>query len=269
MDKFKRLLKVFFIKTRLLFVLDKINYRLSKFKNYQQNKRFKKLNPGFAIPPDYYLYETYALDYAQYKEDGENTALEILEWTKPYLKQPVKILEWGCGVSRIVRHIPNIASKDCKIYGVDINDEMIKWNTKNISKVKFAKNNYNPPLSFADNQFDLIFALSVFTHIEPEIQNLWIKEICRVAGVNGIFLFTTHGKMYESHLNKKAAEELKSRGSFLQAYEQKGHRMMTTYNSYENFRKNIEPYFEILEYYDGEKFPEKAGRQDLWIVKKI
>lgn len=266
-DKIKRLLKVLFIKTRLLFVLDKINYFLSKFKNYRRNKEFKKLNSGFAIPPDYYLYETYALDYTLYKEDGSNTAIEILEWTSKY-KQPRKVLEWGCGVSRVIRHIPDYAGKDCQVYGVDINDEMINWNAKNIAGVKFEKNNYNPPLSFPDNQFDLIFALSVFTHIEPEVQNLWVKEIHRVAGVNGIFLFTTHGKMYESHLNEKAAEELKSKGAFLQPYKQKGHRMMTTYNSYENFKTSIEPYFEILEYYDGEKFPEKAGRQDLWIVKK-
>ena len=45
--------------------------------------------------------------------------------------------------------------------------------------------------------------------------------------------------------------------------------MMSTYNQKDYFKKQLDPYFEILEYYDGKSNLNKVGGQDLWIVRKI
>jgi hypothetical protein len=128
----KRKIKNVFVKTDSLSILDKINYLYSKLKYSLANKKFKKLNPDFAFPPDYYLYETHSLNYKHYKEGGELAAKEILKWTTKYINdEQLKILEWGCGVSRITRHIPNYI-RNAMVFGADINQGMIDWNRQNI-----------------------------------------------------------------------------------------------------------------------------------------
>ena len=77
MQKLKSSLKYLFQITNNLPVLDKINFTLAKWVNRHKNLQFKKSNQYFRLPSDYYLYETYKLDYQQYKEDGFLGAKEI------------------------------------------------------------------------------------------------------------------------------------------------------------------------------------------------
>ncbi len=268
MNTIKSNLKNLFVRTNTLFILDKLNFLSSVIKNLSMNRRFKKLNPEFVLPSDYYLHETYSLNYKNYKDSGEEVAKEILDWTSVYLKKTDNILEWGCGVARILRHVPKLVDKGTQIYGIDINEKMIKWDAENISDVQFSKSDYYPPTDFVDAKFDLIFAISVFTHIESDLQEKWFQEIMRITRQNGIFLFTTHGKKHEQNLLSKEQNLINENGALTINYKQKGHRMMGTYNRYENLNEIIKKYFDVLEYYDGEKYPEKVGGQDLWIVRK-
>ena len=269
MTSLKRQIKNIFIKLNALAILDKFNYAYSSLKYLAKNINYRKQNPDFAFPPNYYLYETYRLDYKQYKEDGELTAKEIIEWTSKYIQGQFKILEWGCGVGRIIRHIPDLVEKNSIFFGIDINEKMINWNSANISNINFQKIDYCTPTFFDKNEFNLVFALSVFTHIEFKFQADWLAEIQRITSDNGIFLFTTHGKKYEINLDPNEKEILHNQGALTIDYKQKGHRMMSTYNNYESFKIVVQDYFEILEYYSGVEYPEKAGGQDLWIVRKL
>ncbi len=86
--------------------------------------------------------------------------------------------------------------------------------------------------------------------------------------MNGIFLFTTHGNFFLSKLLKKENKILNQSGAFTKDYKEKGHRMMTTYNSPQVLRLNLEKWFEVLEFHDGSIDRNKIGGQDLWIVRK-
>lgn len=268
MPSLKQTVKNIFIRLDALPILDKVNYLSSRIKNHFKNSKYKKENPCFVFPPDYYLYETYTLNYQAYKEDGEITAKEIIEWTTKYIQDDLRILEWGCGVGRIIRHIPRTAGNNALITGADINEEMIKWNSSNISNVHFKKISYFPPTDFETGEFNLVFALSVFTHIESEFQTAWLAEIERIISRNGIFLFTTQGSKFDGNLGNLEIETLHNKGALTINYKQKGHRMMSTYNQYESFKITVKEHFEILEYYSGAQYPEKVGGQDLWIVRK-
>lgn len=37
-----------------------------------------------------------------------------------------------------------------------------------------------PPLPYRDDQFDIIYCISVFTHFDEEMQDLWLHELTRV-----------------------------------------------------------------------------------------
>lgn len=267
MSAIKRLVKALFYRTRTVFIYDRLHFLFSRMRHAAQNKKFRKENPHFALPPDYFLHETYKLDYRQYKEDGAVTASEFLEWTAPFLPQPKNILEWGCGVGRIIRHLPGL-SKNAKVVGADINEAMIAWDAAHIPDVQFVKTDYQPPLPFTGQAFDLVFAFSVFTHIEYRLQQSWLQEIHRILMPDGIFLFTTHGKKYRTALSVQEQKQLDSEGGVTKSYQQKGHRMMGTYNTHEAFLHMAAPWFELLAYYDGAKYPEKVGGQDLWIMRR-
>ncbi len=264
----KPLIKYSFQYTGPLHLVDKIKFLSAKWKNIQKNREFKKQHQDFAIPPDYFLYETFQLDYSLFKTDGLIATTEIIQWTRSYFPPAPKILEWGCGVARICRHLQKLLPENAEIYACDINNEMISWNKENIHNVQFDKISYEPPTIYSNQKFDLIYGLSVFTHIDDKAQLNWINEIARITRQKGIFLFTTHGSGFTNKLSSFQIKELKKKGSYTINYKKAGHRMMTTYNDPAFFNQLLHNSFSVLEYYEGKLYPEKAGGQDLWIVQK-
>jgi ubiquinone/menaquinone biosynthesis C-methylase UbiE len=248
-------------------LIDQIIFHWQRFLYARSNKNFKKLYPEIALPDPYTLYESYKLDYKKYWEDGQQTAVEIIESVHPYLTNISTILDWGCGPARITRHLPLLLPNG-QIIACDSNNNTIEWNEKHISKVQFTVQHNQPPLPFPDNQFDLIIGFSVLTHIPSVLQRDWIQELYRVAKHGGIVWITTHGYRFIRHLSGREKEITTANGFYNSNYHQPGHRMMSTYHFPEKWSVMLEEYFEILEYYDGEKHPNKAGKQDLWILRK-
>jgi len=48
-------------------------------------------------------------------------------------------------------------------------------------------------LPYEDTTFDLIFAISVFTHLDEAYQHAWLQELKRVAKPGAIIILTVHG----------------------------------------------------------------------------
>ena len=266
----KALIKNIFFKLGLSPLLDLALYQSSKLRNFFKNKKYKISHPHISLPPDYYLYETYKLDYKEYVEDGTLGAKEISEWTLKHIPQQntLKVLEWGCGVSRICRHIHTFFPPSTQVFACDINKNMIDWNKKNIQNISFEVTDYTPPTNYLPNNFNMIFGLSVFTHIEINLQESWLAEIHRILNIDGIFLFSTHGNLHLSKLTKGEKEILNRDGGYSKSYYKKGHRLMSSYNDPDKFKTVVEKYFVVLEYYDGINHYDKLGGQDLWIVRK-
>lgn len=248
--------------------LDVLLFRLARFRNSKANRIFKQQYPGTVLPADYVLYETYQLNYRKFIEDGDFAAQEIIAWTKPYIPlEAPRVLDWGCGAGRIIRHLRAL-HPEAGLFGCDINEEMIVWNKKNYQDASFTTIHHFTPTPYAPGFFDLVYGISIFTHIEASKQTEWLVELHRILNHNGILLLTTQGSFYDNRLLPKQRKILHNNGVFTQPYSIQGHRMMSTYNQAGEFRKMINPYFTVLEYYEGEKFPGKIGGQDVWILRK-
>jgi ubiquinone/menaquinone biosynthesis C-methylase UbiE len=270
MSKLKATVKNVIYKLRLISLLDFFLFKLSVVINRKRNSRFKREHPETVIPPDYFLYETYHLDYESYFRNGTAAANNILNWANQYLSGKIRnVLEWGCGASRITNPMKKVLGNDVLLFGCDINPEMISFNSKHFNNIKYSLINYKPPSVYQDNQFDLIYAISVFTHIEFDLHEKWLKEIYRILSINGIFLFTMQGSLFYAKLTGKEQEILNISGGYTKMYYKKGHRMMSTYNSVNATRRVIENYFQVLELHEGAIDKHKTGGQDLWIVKKV
>jgi SAM-dependent methyltransferase len=81
----------------------------------------------------------------------------------------------------------------CQFYGTDISQEAIDWCKVNIPFAKFAVNTPFPPLPFPDASFDLIYGISVLTHLDEQFQFAWLKELHRLAKPGAIVILTVHG----------------------------------------------------------------------------
>jgi len=103
------------------------------------------------------------------------------------------ILDFGCGCGRQIRWLEGL-SKTARIYGTDHFEPPIRWNQRHLPFAEFRTNRFFPPLDYADDQFDLIYAISVFTHLSGPNQPAWLDELKRVAAPGAILLITTQGQ---------------------------------------------------------------------------
>ena len=108
------------------------------------------------------------------------------------------VLDFGCGCGRVTRYWEDF---DGAVAGSDVNAKAIDWCRDNLRFASFETNALAPPLGFEDGSFDLVYALSVFTHLTDELQLAWRDELRRVLRPDGLLLITTHGRSYVPRLD--------------------------------------------------------------------
>jgi SAM-dependent methyltransferase len=78
----------------------------------------------------------------------------------------------------------------------------IAWCCRNLPFAEFRVNGLRPPLPYAVEQFALVYALSVFTHLPEELQRPWFEELARVLVPGGHLLVSVHGDSYLPDLSE-------------------------------------------------------------------
>jgi SAM-dependent methyltransferase len=108
------------------------------------------------------------------------------------------VLDFGCGCGRVTRYW---ADHTGSVAGSDVSPEAVEWCRRNLPFARFETNGLAPPLAFDDESFDLVYALSVLTHLTAELQTAWRDELRRVLRLGGHLLVTTHGRSYLPRLD--------------------------------------------------------------------
>jgi ubiquinone/menaquinone biosynthesis C-methylase UbiE len=105
-----------------------------------------------------------------------------------------RILDFGCGCGRVIQELHDFFSES-SFSGTDIDGEAIAWCQKNIPQIgEFLTNGNMPPLPFQDEFFDLVYSISVFTHLPEDMQFAWLDELRRVTRRSGLLVLTVHGE---------------------------------------------------------------------------
>jgi SAM-dependent methyltransferase len=97
-----------------------------------------------------------------------------------------------------------------RLAGTDANPKPIEWDRENLPNIEFYYNQLTPPLAFRDGSFDLIYALSVFTHIPLELQQNWLDELRRILVPGGYLLCTVSD---QAHLSIEDRTQLERDGT--------------------------------------------------------
>lgn len=130
------------------------------------------------------------------------------------------VLDFGCGVGRIIRHWNQ--SQRPVLHGTDYNPDLIEWCRENLSACNFRVNTLSGSLPYDDGTLDFIYSFSVFTHLKEPLQFHWIDELSRVLKPGGYMYLTTHGKHYLSVLNTAEQEQFNKGQLVVREQEQSG-----------------------------------------------
>ena len=101
-------------------------------------------------------------------------------------------LDFGCSSGRVARVLA-AAYPDISWLGCDPNDQAITWAQTNLPAVDFFVSGDQPPLMLEDASLDLAFAISIWSHFQPEFGLDWFSEMHRVIRAGGHLVITTHG----------------------------------------------------------------------------
>ena len=124
------------------------------------------------------------------------------------------ILDFGCGCGRVTRAFHRMLPS-AELFGTDIDPEAIQWlRENNAPAARFSINGPLPPLEFPDDYFDLIYGISVFTHLPEPMQTAWLAELRRVLRRGSFLLTTTYGKQQHLVLNASNRQEFTQKGFF-------------------------------------------------------
>lgn len=110
--------------------------------------------------------------------------------TKP-LSECRSILDFGCGCGRLARmfkgHLGRIA-------GCDIDSRHVEWVNNNLPFMEAKLSKVVPPIPYADNEFEVIISISIFTHLTEHSQDQFLAELHRVCQPEGRLFLTVHGQ---------------------------------------------------------------------------
>jgi SAM-dependent methyltransferase len=115
-----------------------------------------------------------------------------------------RILDFGCGCGRLTRHLNDDARFET--FACDLNHDHVAWCQANLPNVCTKQNGQAPPLPFDAGSFDLIYALSVITHLPENASLAWVADVARLLRPGGIAILTTHGYPCLSTMVAKPSE---------------------------------------------------------------
>lgn len=184
------------------------------------------------------------------------------------------VMDFGCSSGRVLRHFESEhISRNWTLYGIDLQAKAIEWMRQNFPPhYQIATSSIMPHLPFADNSLDVIYGISIFTHIKY-LWDAWLLELRRVLKPNGLLIQTVHTEnawnfycahKHEAWVQKSFPAELLNSNSMNVEFLYYGDiRVSQVFWKRQVVREFWGRYFEILEITDP---PEKSFQD--WVICK-
>lgn len=180
-----------------------------------------------------------------------------------------RILDWGCGCGRVSRYFD---TKDMQLWGADIDDFNLKWCEEQLN-MKTLGISSNPTKNLPDSYFDLIFGISVMTHLHHDLQIAWLDELTRSLKSSGYLILTFHGLASAlRNISDEGFEELLSQGFYdfgenpiLKGAVPENKDYRDTYNTLNQIVLNWTEKLRVTKYFESLI----GNHQDLIVLQKI
>ena len=144
-----------------------------------------------------------------YFNDGNNSAKVLADLVYGYLNysriNEFSLLEfasgYGCVSRHLAKHLPNAVITSC-----DIHPDAVSF-IRSLLNINAILSKSIPEDLVLKEKYDIIFALSFFSHMPRSTWGRWIKVLYAGLKPNSFLIFTTHGKVSSftnaSHQNSR------------------------------------------------------------------
>ncbi|MCS6891291.1 MAG: class I SAM-dependent methyltransferase [Rhodovarius sp.] len=154
--------------------------RLSDFMNFPSDfhvKRVQRTSSAVAAPIT-----------------GASDAERVAIIARRYLSrcEGLRVADWGCGFGRVARYVDQFLP-GAQVTGIELDELNLNWLVEHLPRIRGIKVDLSAKVPLPDASFDLIYGISVMTHIRPTEQLIWLKELKRLLAPGGIMLLTTAG----------------------------------------------------------------------------
>ncbi|MGO9997246.1 MAG: class I SAM-dependent methyltransferase [Acetobacteraceae bacterium] len=122
-----------------------------------------------------------------------------------------RVLEFGCGCGRTIRWFLRDGG-NTEFHGVDVDADAVDWCCKHLNRGHFLTIAPIPPLPYPSAHFDFVYCLSVFTHLDEPMQDIWLAELGRVLKPGGVLLLTIYGSAASRVLDAEGQHILQTAG---------------------------------------------------------
>jgi cyclopropane fatty-acyl-phospholipid synthase-like methyltransferase len=214
----------------------------------------------------YFMYNRFGMEEAlnNYTIDGKDSANKLKEICKELnFSAPVSLLEFGSGYGRVTRHI------DKTYFDVtcsDIHERALDFCSKKF-KCKTILSASKPGDFKSENAYDVVFALSFFSHMPDKSFGEWIRVLYNAVKSGGALVFTTHGLVTRDKVFEGVTIE---NGYYFSANSEQGDLPCSDYGTtiveYSWVCKTCQQYISVLPSAWKEGF--WWGHQDLYIIRK-
>jgi len=125
-----------------------------------------------------------------------------------------------------------------------------------------------PPLPYPAAHFDVIYCLSVFTHLDERMQDAWLAELDRILEPGGVLLLTVYSEAATGVLGADGQEMLRDFG-FVHKRSSKLRGLLpdwyqTTFHSREYMVRRLSQWFSGIQY-----FAVPGGEQNVVTARKV
>lgn len=129
-----------------------------------------------------------------YIDGGHHDAISIVKLKERLgmANSPYRVLEFASGFGRVTRHLKVLSPND-NLVASDIHQEACEFIANKIGVVSKVSS-INPANLDVGSEYDLIFVLSLFSHLPSKTFGLWLEALYRLLAPGGYLMFTTHGQ---------------------------------------------------------------------------
>jgi SAM-dependent methyltransferase len=223
---------------------------------------------GLPLPPGALVRRVAGTrDLAWFLESGRWAAEAIVELAArggPPFERCADVLDFGCGCGRVLRHWAG--RPHGRLWGSELSAPAVAWCRRTLPFAAVGANGPEPPLEHPDGRFDLVYALSVLTHLPQEAARAWMREFGRILRPGGRLILSLCGEAYRPHMRPAEWADFAAGRPVVRDPERAGTNDCIAFHPAAYVREHLAAGFEVLQH-----VPEGARGnpyQDLWMVRK-
>jgi SAM-dependent methyltransferase len=117
-----------------------------------------------------------------------------------------------------------------EVYGCDYNPDLVAWCATNLPNLRATRNQLAPPTPYVTGSFDLVYALSVFSHLDEVLQRGWLAEFRRLLRPGGLLVLSVLGERMRHRLGAEEQRRFDCGEMVVQRPRMAGRNLCTVYH---------------------------------------